>query len=43
MILAGIAANTGFAAREIDGFGLAEVRFWWNALVEYRRRCRDNS
>lgn len=39
MTLAGIAANSGFSAREIENFTVQQARFWWNALAEYDKRA----
>lgn len=43
MILAGIAANTGFSAREIEAFERDRALFWWNALAEFNKRVREES
>lgn len=43
MILGGIAANSGFSAREIESFDIERARFWWNALCAYHQRVKDIS
>lgn len=41
VILGGLAANTSFSAREIDGFDIETARFWWNALAAYQQRVKE--
>lgn len=43
MILGGIAANSGFSARDIDRMTADEARWWWNALSAYQQRAREEA
>ncbi|WP_280790719.1 hypothetical protein [Azorhizobium doebereinerae] len=41
MILGGIAANTGFSEKEIEGMTVDRAKWWWNALAAYQQKCRE--
>ncbi|QIB34745.1 hypothetical protein [Ancylobacter pratisalsi] len=41
MILGGLAANSGFSAKEIESFDVDQARWWWNALSAYHQRVKE--
>lgn len=41
--MGGIAAETGFTMREIESLDAAGLRFWWNAIMAFHQRVRDES
>lgn len=43
MILAGIAANTGFARRDIERLDAAGARWWWNACMAFQKHVAEES
>jgi hypothetical protein len=43
VILGCIAANTGFSAAEIESFDHRQAVFWWNAIMEWRKREHEAS
>ncbi|MFS8042250.1 MULTISPECIES: hypothetical protein [Xanthobacter] len=42
MILGGLAANTGFAAAEIDAMDDGEALGWWRALAAYNEAAQES-
>lgn len=43
MILGGLAANSGFAAGEIERMNAAEAQFWWNAIAGFYQRVKEQA
>lgn len=43
MILAGIAANTGFSMWEVEGLDDVGARWWWNACMAFQKAASEGS
>ncbi|MDC7787963.1 hypothetical protein PQJ75_13790 [Rhodoplanes sp. TEM] len=41
MKLGGLAANTGFAAAELEAMTIDQVLFWWGAVGAWQQASRD--
>ena len=43
MIVGGLVAEAPALPKPIDTMTIDELRFWWNCVAAYRKRCKEEA